>query len=102
MNRFANALAATALLALGACGGGGEQAAADNNLAAAAGTDNVTLPPDENSALGAGETLSNQLNALETENALGNQVTDNGTSNTATSADDSTANAAANTAVNGQ
>lgn len=100
MNRFATALAATALLALGACGGG-TQAAADNNVAAA-GTDNVTLPPDENSALGAGETLGNQLNALETENALGNQVTDNGTSNTATSADNSTADAAANTAVNGQ
>jgi hypothetical protein len=84
MNKLSTALAASALLALGACGGGGGEGAA-NNTAVDTGSENLTLPPDENAAAGAGgDTLGNQLNALETTNALGNQVTDNGTANTAT------------------
>jgi hypothetical protein len=95
MNRFSTALAASALLGLAACGGGsgGNQASADNS-AASAGTDNVTLPPDENAAAGAGDTLGNQLNALETQNAFGNQVTDNGAANTAASGEQNASTAA--------
>jgi hypothetical protein len=99
MNKLSTALAASTLLALGACGGAGgdNQASADNAAAVAA--DNVTLPPDENAAAGAGDTLDNQLNAIETGNALGNQVADNGVANTAASGE---GNATANSATNAQ
>lgn len=99
MQKFTTALTASALLALGACGGGGGSETAANNSAEVTATDTTTLPPDENAAAGAGgDTLSDQLNALETTNALGNQVTENGTANTATS--DATGNAAGNTTGN--
>jgi hypothetical protein len=102
MNRFSRALAGSALLALAACGGGGgNEASADNASAVAA--DNVTLPPDENAAAGAGDTLDNQLNAIDTGNALGNQITENGVANTAASGEgNATVNSKANSATNAQ
>ena len=103
MKKISTAVAASALLALGACGGGGGTETAANNAADATATENLTLPPDENAAAGApsdpaagGETLGNQLNALETTNALGNQVTENGISNVAASGDNSLTNATTN------
>jgi hypothetical protein len=102
MKKISTAVAASALLALSACGGGGTETAA-NNAADATATENLTLPPDENAAAGApsdpaagGETLGNQLNALETTNALGNQVTENGVGNVAASGDNSLTNATTN------
>lgn len=90
MNRLATALSASALLALAACGGGAgdNQAAADNAAANLGAADNVTLPPDESAGnlSAGGDTLGNQLNALETENALGNQTTANAIENSASGA----------------
>jgi hypothetical protein len=90
MNKLAPALTATALLLLAACGGGAgnNQAAADNAVATAGETDNLTLPPDETTVdpAASGNTLGNQLNALETENALGNEATANSVANSASGA----------------
>jgi hypothetical protein len=62
MNRILAALGTASLLALAACGGGSE--AEVNNFAA---TGDLTLPADENVALG--DTLGDQANALDTTNA---------------------------------
>lgn len=101
MSRFLTAIGATALLALGACGGGesANQAGADNAVASG-GTENVTIPPDETSGAATGDTLGSQLNALETENALGNQISDNGAADSAAGGnalDNASLNAAGNT-----
>ena len=103
MNRLSTALATSTLLALAACGGGaGDNQASADNAAATAGADNVTLPPDENAAAGAGDSLENQLNAIDTGNALGNGATDNSLVNTSNATLGVDANATANSATNAQ
>ena len=59
MNRLLTALGAASLLALSACGGGGSEAEVNNTAA----TDELSLPADENAALG--DTLGDQANALD-------------------------------------
>lgn len=64
MNRILTALGTASLLALTACGGSAEPEA--NNVTV---TDEVALPADENSTLGA-DTLGDQANALDSTNSV--------------------------------
>lgn len=64
MNKLLTALGTVSLLALSACGDGASETEV-NNLAA----EDLTLPADENVALGT-DTLGDQANALDTTNAV--------------------------------
>jgi RNA 3'-terminal phosphate cyclase len=59
MSKVLTAFGAASLLALTACGGGGSEAEVNNTAA----TDELTLPADENVAIG--DTLGDQANALD-------------------------------------
>ena len=65
MKKLSMSLAATALLALTACGGGGSDDAANNALAAEAPAEDLTLPDENLTTLPADET-----NGLGTTNGL--------------------------------
>jgi hypothetical protein len=68
MKKILTSLAATGLLALGACGGGGESS---QNASA---TENVALPADDLTATdnaGSTDALGTDANALGTTNATG-------------------------------